>query len=84
MANDARGVCVDLAGYVYVSCGDGWSGLQVVEVRDPRMNFTLLQTLGDENGDGPGQFDCPTGLCVDDTNTLMVADQGNHRVQFFD
>ena len=84
VANYARGVCVDLAGYVYVSCGDLFGGVQVVEVRDPRMNFSLLQTLGGEKGAGPGQFDCPTGLCVDDTNTLMVVDCGNHRVQFFD
>ncbi len=66
-----------------VSCGD-WSGVQVVELIDPRMNFSLLQTLGDEKGAGPGQFDYPTGLCVGDTNTLMVAESGNHRVQFFD
>ena len=83
MSNRARGVCVDLAGYVYVSCG-AYGGGNVVEVRDPRMNFSLLQTLGGEQGAGPGQFDCPTGLCVDDTNTLMVVDYGNHRVQFFD
>ncbi len=75
-------VCVDLAGYVYVSCGFR-SGAHVVEVRDPRMNFSLLQILGNKSA-GPAQFNRPTGLCVDDTNTLMVVDYSNHRVQFFD
>jgi DNA-binding beta-propeller fold protein YncE len=83
-ASCPRGVCVDLAGYVYVSCGGYFGGAQVVEVRDRRMNFSLLQTLGGEQGAGPGQFNAPTGLCVDDTNTLMVVDHENHRVQFFD
>jgi hypothetical protein len=51
-----------------------------VEVRDPRMNFSLLQTLGGEKGAGSSRFAEPTGLCMDDTNTLMVVDYGNHRM----
>jgi hypothetical protein len=85
VANNARGVCVDLAGYVYVCCAGGYglNGVQVVKVRDPRMNFSLLQTLGGEKSDDPSKPNQPTGLCVDDTNTLMVAEYGNNRVQFF-
>ena len=79
-----RGVCVDLNGYVNVSCE--WP--YVVCIYDPRKSYQLLQTLGDGDGDGfgsaPGQFHDPTGICVDDLNTLMVVDYLNHRVQFFD
>ena len=84
--NYTRGVCVDLKGYVYVSCG-GWSDeMNVVEVREPRMNWRWMETLGGEGcerGDAPGKFNHPTGMCVDDTNTLMVADCFNQRIQFF-
>ena len=76
-----HGVCVDLNGFVNVSC----DLKHVVYVYDPRKSYQLLQTLGDgKQGSAPGQFNCPTGMCVDDLNTLMVVDYGNHRVQFFD
>ena len=76
-----RGVCVDLNGFVNVSCFSS----HVVYVYDPRKSYQLLQTLGvGKRGSAPGQFNYPTGMCVDDLNTLMVVDHGNHRVQFFD
>ncbi len=78
MADCASGVCVDLNGLVYVSCGS-----HVVQIFDPRHNYSLLQILG-VKGNAAGQFYVPTGMCVDDTNTLMVVDCVNHRVQFFD
>ena len=76
-----RGVCVDLNGFVNVSCYPP----HVVFIYDPRKSYQLLQTLGDGfYGSAPGQFYYPAGMCVDDLNTLMVVDYGNHRVQFFD
>ena len=77
-----RGVCVDLNGFVNVSCNSP----NVVCIYDPRKSYQLLQTLGDGDGFGsaPGQFNFPRDLCVDDLNTLMVVDCYNHRVQFFD
>ena len=76
-----HGVCVDLNGFVNVSCDPP----HVVCIYDPCKNDQLLQTLGDgQQGPAPGQFNYPTGICVDDFNTLMVVDYGNHRVQFFD
>jgi hypothetical protein len=87
VADRARGVCVDLKGLVYVSCGGGWDDYNVVEVREPRMGFRLLQTLGREDrkmGSGVGEFNLPMGMCVDENNSLLVADALNHRVQFFD
>ena len=46
----------------------------------------LVQTLGlasEEGGAGKGQFSLPTGITVDNYNTLIVADRNNHRVQCF-
>ena len=77
------GICVDLNGFVNVSCGY-WQSPHIVCIYDPRKNYELLQTLGDEQGSAPGQFYFPIGLCVDDLNILMVVDRGNYRVQFFD
>ena len=73
-----RGICVDLNGYVNACFHSS-----VVQVYDPRKNYQLLQTLGDQAGSGPGQFTYPTGMCVDDTNVLMIVDKDNHRIQFF-
>jgi hypothetical protein len=84
--NDVRGVCVDLNGLVYVSCGRV-IGKHVVEIREPRMGFRVLHTLGREDelmGNGVGEFYFPSGMSVDANNTLMVVDKGNHRIQFFD
>ncbi len=53
----------------------------VIKIFDPRKNYALLQELGS----APGQLKQPNGMDVDHTtNTLLVADSGNHRVQFFD
>ena len=80
MKGDPRGVCVDLNGFVNVSCDSP----SFVCIYDPRKSYQLLQTLGDQAGSAPGQFNYPTDICVDDLNTLMVVDCYNHRVQFFD
>ena len=80
MKDEPFGDCVDLNGFVNVSCVRP----HVVCIYDPRKSYQLLQTLGDRYGSGPGQFNNPTGMCVDDLDTLMVVDCWNHRVQFFD
>ena len=70
-------------GVIFVNVSCAWP--HVVCIYDPRKSFQLLQTLGDDRyGSAPGQFNIPTGMCVDDFNTLMVVDCNNHRVQFFD
>ena len=79
MKGEPRGICVDLNGFVNVSCAP-----DVVCIYDPRKSYQLLQTLGDHYGSAPGQFYCPNCLCVDDLNTLMVTNNGSRRVQFFD
>ena len=76
------GLCVDMNGLIHVSCNYPYT----VQIYDPRNNFQLLQTLGQSTrrgGNKPGELNCPAGMCVDDTNTLMVVECWNHRVQFF-
>jgi len=48
------------------------------------MAGDLVGTLGGERGEGPGQFQFPTYLAVDDTGNLYVTDTLNSRVQVFD
>ena len=88
-------VCVDFNGYLYLSSGSPKKTTDenlreishVVEIREPRMNYSLLQILhgktNDVKPDDEGHFFMPVGLCVDDHNILMVVDQGNARIQFF-
>ncbi len=60
VADYALGVCVDLNGFVYVYCG---GDSHVVQIFDPRHNYSLLQTLGGVKGDAAGQFNNPAGMC---------------------
>ena len=72
------GLCVDLNGFVHVACG----GDHNVQVYEPRNNYSLVQQLG-HKGHAPGELNWPSGLAVDEFNTLMVVEFGNNRVQFF-
>jgi hypothetical protein len=82
----ASGLCVDLHGYLHASCGDPSHAVQIF---DPRQSFRFIQQLGKpDKGDGGGgtqlgELKFPRGMCVDDHNTLVVCDYGNHRIQFF-
>lgn len=78
--SSARGVCVDLNGFICTSLNS-----HKIEIRDPRKDFAILQALGSGSGSSaPGEFNFPTGMCVDDTNTLFVVDAYNQRIQCFD
>ncbi len=75
----------DCAWTCMATCG---APSQVVQIVDPRQSFRLIQQLGKQGKGGGkstqlGEFYYPTGMCVDDLNTLMVCDTNNHRVQFF-
>ena len=77
------GVCVDMNGLVSVACGKTTHSIQIF---DPRQNFSRVQTLGSTSGfysAAPGKFHAPSGVCVDDVNTLIVADSCNNRIQAF-
>jgi tripartite motif-containing protein 2/3/tripartite motif-containing protein 71 len=41
-----------------------------------------LRSFG-TRGSGPGQFECPRGVTVDDLDNILVADSDNHRIQKF-
>jgi DNA-binding beta-propeller fold protein YncE len=42
----------------------------------------FVRTWGDF-GDGPGDFNLPTGIALDPNGGLWVTDTGNHRVMHF-
>lgn len=65
-------------GSVYVTDGYGQS-----LIHRYAADGTYLQTIG-WKGDGPGQFNCPHGICIDTRGpepVLLVADRANVRVQ---
>jgi len=68
----------DKAGNSYVS--DGYGNSRVVAF-DRDGNF--LRQWG-ERGGGPGDFNTPHSLVVDNNDTIYVADRGNSRIQTFD
>ena len=76
-------VCVDLNGLVYASATQWTSEVKIYDLRRSGAE-SLLQTLGNTSGSDSNQFHWPRGMCVDDTNTLIVADHFNHRIQFFE
>lgn len=41
---------------------------------------TYLHSFG-EHGEGDGQFNAPTGICIDTYGNVIVADWGNSRLQ---
>ena len=52
----------------------------MVQLFDRRGNFLL--TLG-RRGVDPGEFWMPSGIFIDEGDTLYVCDTYNHRVQVF-
>jgi hypothetical protein len=56
------------------------SGNHRVVVFDLNGNFVRI--IG-QKGQGPGEFNNPTGLCVDGNSRLAVADYRNNRIQIF-
>jgi hypothetical protein len=65
-------------GDIYVTDGYGQS---IIHRYDAAGRY--VQTIG-WKGNGPGQFDCPHGICIDTRGTepvLLVADRANIRIQ---
>jgi DNA-binding beta-propeller fold protein YncE len=71
-------VAWDAAGNAYIS--DGYINSRVAKV-DKDGNW--LKSWG-EPGNGPGQFNVPHSIGVDDSGNIYVADRGNARIQVFD
>lgn len=49
----------------------------------PCLDKMLVSTFG-KYGDNVGEFDTPSGVCVNADDQLIVADALNHRIQVFD
>lgn len=68
---------VDRDGMIYVT--DGYRNARVHKFSPSGQ---LLASWG-EPGTGPGQFQIPHGIGIDENQTLYVADRENHRIQRF-
>ena len=68
-------------GDIYVTQGHGGKGENRVLRFDKNGNH--LKSWG-KRGSGPGEFDAPHGVAVDDKGFVYIADRGNKRIQIFD
>lgn len=69
--------CTDPAGNVYVTDGT------LNRVEKFGKDGAFLAQWGSA-GSGPGQFNTPYGICYDpSTGTILVVDNGNHRIEEF-
>ncbi len=76
--NQPTGVAVAKDGSIYVS--DGYGNSRIV-----KFSATGKYVLAWGNkGKGPGEFNIPHALELDDSGNVYVADRENHRIQVFD
>lgn len=78
------GIAIDRGrGRIYLAdTGRASSQAHTIKIFD--MSGTLIGTIGQGKGDGPGQFMFPTYLALDQKGNLYVTDTLNARVQVFD
>lgn len=69
-----EGIAVDENGFIYV----GDSGNARIQVFNRKLEF--VRTIG-SRGQGGGQFNWISGLCLTSENELIVSDFKNHLVQ---
>jgi uncharacterized protein (TIGR03663 family) len=69
-------IAVDENGGVFVTEPEGYRVLEF------NSQGEFVRTWGDF-GDGPGDFNLPTGIALDPNGGLWVTDTGNHRVMHF-
>jgi tripartite motif-containing protein 71 len=80
--NAPSGIAVDRNGSVFVVNQGLTSPLGGFHVQKFTANEDLVRMWGTD-GSGPGQFETPTGVAVDEDGNFYVADSGNNRVQKF-
>ena len=78
--NEPNDVAFGAAGEIYVTQGHGKGESRVLKF-DAEGNF--LKTWGGE-GSGPGEFNVPHSIVIDDAGLLYIADRSNQRIQVFD
>ncbi len=71
-------VATSKSGDIFVS--DGYGNARVHRFS---ADGKLIKSWG-EPGSGPGQFNLPHGIAVDDSDNVYVADRENERIQVFD
>ena len=78
--NAPRGVAVDTSGAVYVA---DFGNHKIRLIRPNRTVVTFAgSTLGSSDGVGSAAlFNCPTGVAVDSSGTVFVADSENHKIR---
>jgi DNA-binding beta-propeller fold protein YncE len=78
--NNPYGVAVDSSGNVYVA---DYSTNRIRKITPAGVVSTLAGTSGEpgyEDG-ASAQFSSPTGVAVDSSGNVYVADGGNHRIR---
>jgi len=78
--DEPNDVAFGRAGEIYVTQGHGKGESRVLKF-DADGNF--LKTWGGE-GTGPGEFNVPHSIVVDDAGLIHIADRSNQRIQVFD
>ena len=80
LLNEPTDVAIGLAGEIFVLVGHGRGEPRVLKFDS---GGTLMTSWGSP-GTGPGQFDIPHSIVVDDEGLVYIADRQNRRVQIFD
>ena len=79
LLNEPTDVAVNAAGEIFVVVGHGSGEPRVIKFDS---SGTLMTSWGGQ-GTGPGQFDTPHSIVVDQDGLVYVADRQNRRVQIF-
>lgn len=76
--NEPTDVALSSSGEIYVS--DGYGNTRMHKFSAEGEHILSWGTPGD----GPGEFNLPHSVWVDDNDRVYVADRENHRIQIFD